>query len=142
MNEILNLDIALGAISTLALCLLVFFLFLQTKKVYATNVYVTLYGQNEIGTEIPLMEFKLQSHLYTRKGSAETHVKHEIEHTQSLFQSIIKNESLDGIIIDPSILLQVTREIDIKSIKAHYVHGKVQTVVLSDFRPYIYSQWR
>lgn len=142
MNEILNLDIALGAISTLALCLLVFFLFLQTKKVYATNVYVTLCGQNEIGTEITLMEFKLQSHLYTRKGSAETHVKHEIKHTQSLFQSIIKNESLDGIIIDPSILLQVTREIDIKSIKAHYVHGKVQTVVLSDFRPYIYSQWR
>lgn len=142
MNEILNLDIALGAISTLALCLLVFFLFLQTKKVYATNVYVTLCGRNEIGTEIPLMEFKLKSHLYARKGSAEAHVKHEIEHTQSLFQSIIKNESIDGIIIDPSILLQVTREIDIKSIKSRYVHGKVETVVLSDYRPYIYSKWR
>lgn len=139
MENINLLDAGLGASITASILMLFYFIFMQVKKIYVTNVFVSVYTKDESGQDYIAYEIKTKSHIYSRKGGADSHLKNEIEHTRNFMNAIINNRSLDGIICDADIITELARKMDLNSITSYYVCGKVDTVILADFKPFKYS---
>lgn len=142
MESINLIDACLGASITASVLMLVYFIFMQVKKIYVTYVYICVYTINEFGTEEIAYELKTKSHIYSRKGGADAHLKFEIQHTKDFMNAIKNNYSVEGIICDADIIMELSRKMDLNKISGYYVHGKVDTVILADFKPFKYSVLR